>query len=402
MTKIVRDLLIIFGSITVISACKTKEDPVIYASGVEVSPSTAELEIGDDIVLSASVTPIDATDKTLVWSSSNSSVASVSKDGVVHANKAGSTIITAVSGSAEGSCTVTVKEQYIPVTSVTVEPSSIRIPAGRKHKLNVTIEPSNASEQSWKSTSDNTGIVSVEDDMITAISVGHATVTVIVGDKKATCEVTVLQESPESNEVWYTSWVDKIINPSSGSPFGASTIVSNTYENGKGVIVLSSSPEEVSEESFKSSSALKSISLPESIKNVKKSAFNDCPSLKSVVLQEGVENIDSNAFRKCTSLSNIELPWTLKTLGNYSFGYCSDLDEITIPSSVSSIGEFAFYGCTSLKRIVMMSDTPPTLGFRAFDETGESDIFVPASALEKYKNAERWISYSTRIKPLTE
>ncbi|MBR1435584.1 MAG: leucine-rich repeat protein [Bacteroidales bacterium] len=391
--------IVLFAVCMTIFCCsKTKDDPVIPVTAVEVSPSTLEMDINEKKTLSVVITPSDATDKEISWSSSSSSIVSVSESGEVTAISPGIATVVVQCGAMKGVCSITVRDPFIPVSSITINPSSVRIPAGRKLDLSVAIEPSDATDKSVSWTSDNPSVATIENGTLTAVSEGTATISASSGEIKAICQVTVLAESPTATEAWYTSWTDKEITPNKEYPFGDSEIVSNKYENGKGVIALSSIPEELSEGAFMGVSELKTMSLPEGLKSIGKSAFENCFSLNSIILQEGLESIGDHSFYRCTSLKVAEFPLTLKTIGKYSFGYCLSLEEIVIPESVTSIDEFAFFNCDGLKRIVLKSETPPELGFRAFDETGSCEIIVPASAVDKYKKSERWVSYSSRIK----
>ena len=83
---------------------------IVDVTGVALAPGNAEITISKTLKLSASVLPGNATNKLLVWSSSNSNVASVSADGIVTAKTLGTAKITVktVSGSYESTCTVTV------------------------------------------------------------------------------------------------------------------------------------------------------------------------------------------------------------------------------------------------------------------------------------------------------
>lgn len=383
---------------TISSCSRTKVEPVVPVTGIEVSPSSLEMELSEKKTLTAKISPSDATDKEISWSSSSTIVVSVSESGEVTANSPGTATITAVCGSVKGTCNITVRNPFIPVSSISIEPSSVRMPARRTKQLSAAVEPTDATDKTitWKSS--NTDVATVENGTLKTLSEGTAVITASAGDINATCQVTVLAESPTATEAWYTSWLDKEIIPNIEKPFGTSEIVSNKYENGKGVIALSSAPEEVSDEAFKGLADLKTMSLPEGLKSIGKSAFENCSSISSIMLQDGLKSLGENSFYKCTSLKKADLPWTLKSIGKYAFGYCISMEEITIPESVTSIGDFAFFYCDALKRIILMSETPPELGFRAFDETQSCEIIVPTSSLEKYKKADRWISYASRIK----
>ena len=80
-------------------------------SSISLNKTSASLAIGGTVELSATVSPSDAVDKTVTWSSSNSSVATVNSTGVVTAKAAGSATITATANDGSGktaTCSVTV------------------------------------------------------------------------------------------------------------------------------------------------------------------------------------------------------------------------------------------------------------------------------------------------------
>ncbi|MBQ6452670.1 MAG: Ig-like domain-containing protein, partial [Solobacterium sp.] len=83
------------------------EDPVAV-TGVSVTPKTAEIEARNTVQLTATVTPSNATNKTVTWSSSNTSVAVVDGNGRVRGVSEGEAVITASVGGFSDSCTVTV------------------------------------------------------------------------------------------------------------------------------------------------------------------------------------------------------------------------------------------------------------------------------------------------------
>ena len=71
--------------------------PVVAVTGVDVTPGNASIQIGNTAALTATVSPSNATNKTLNWTSSDATVATVSAAGVVTGVKAGTTNITAKS-----------------------------------------------------------------------------------------------------------------------------------------------------------------------------------------------------------------------------------------------------------------------------------------------------------------
>ena len=95
---------------TVSPAVVTVEAKTIKVTSVAVSPKTLDLEVGQTGTLTATVTPNDATDKTVTWQvTKGKDVVSINADGKVTALKAGSAEITATAGGKTATCTVTVK-----------------------------------------------------------------------------------------------------------------------------------------------------------------------------------------------------------------------------------------------------------------------------------------------------
>ncbi len=89
----------------------SKLEPVQVTS-IKLNKSKKSLNIGDTFTLTATVKPNNATDKSVTWSSSNTSVATVDENGVVTAVAEGTATITATaSNGVEASCTVTVKQK---------------------------------------------------------------------------------------------------------------------------------------------------------------------------------------------------------------------------------------------------------------------------------------------------
>ena len=78
-------------------------------SGVALDKTSAELQVGKTLTLTATVTPDNATDKAVAWTSSNDAVAAVDANGVVTAKAEGTATITATAGGKTATCTVTVK-----------------------------------------------------------------------------------------------------------------------------------------------------------------------------------------------------------------------------------------------------------------------------------------------------
>jgi Synergist-CTERM protein sorting domain-containing protein len=173
----------------------------IYFATTGVSMDTAPftLNVGQTKTLAAAVTPTNATNKGLVWTSSNSAVATVSNTGVVTAVSAGSATITAssdVDPIYAAKSTVTI---VVPVTGVTVSPTSDTVVIGNTCTLTATVAPSNATNPSVTWSSDAPAVATVSaTGVVTAVSAGTAkiTVTTVEGGFSGICNITVPKLPP--------------------------------------------------------------------------------------------------------------------------------------------------------------------------------------------------------------
>ena len=183
------------GQATIKATCGNKEASCvvnvlpIVVEEISFNKTSVSLKAGETVTLTATVKPDDATDKTVTWSTSDASVATVN-DGVVTAKKVGTATITAKAGDKSATCEITVVAT--PVTSVTLNKTSASVKAGETVTLTATVKPDDATDKTvtW-STSDAT-VATVSNGVVTAKKVGTATITAKAGDKSATCEITVV------------------------------------------------------------------------------------------------------------------------------------------------------------------------------------------------------------------
>ena len=170
----------------------TVSKKVIPVTAITLNKTSLALAEQETFQLSASVSPDNATDKTVTWSSSNTSVATVSNNGLVTAVKEGSTTITAKAGDKTATCTVTVSKKVIPVTAITLNKTSLALTEQESFQLSAAVSPDDATDKTVTWSSSNTSVATVsQNGLVTAIAVGSATITATAGEKKATCTVTV-------------------------------------------------------------------------------------------------------------------------------------------------------------------------------------------------------------------
>lgn len=183
---------------------------------------------------------------------------------------------------------------------------------------------------------------------------------------------------PAQNEIWYTSTDDAIIIPTNTDAFGAN-IVSNTYENGKGVITFDNKISEVGYNAFYESkdgvSRMTSVTIPIGVTSIGTQAFYRCDSLESIVIPGSVITIGTNAFSYTRKLSSITLPDSVGTLGSSLFSW-SGIENVTLPSSITSIPFAMFDGCANLQNIVIPNSVK-TISAYAFQDSGITSITIP-------------------------
>ena len=178
----------VLGSVTV--AVYT----TVPVNTVALDKTRASLNTGSGLTVKATVSPADATNKKVTWTSSNTSVAAVDANGKIVAKGPGTANITVktADGGKTAVCKVTVTQ---PVTSIRLNKTAQTITAGKTAALTTAVSPSNASNKKVTWTSSNTAVATVNaSGVVTAKKAGTAKITVKAADgsgKTAVCTVTV-------------------------------------------------------------------------------------------------------------------------------------------------------------------------------------------------------------------
>lgn len=175
------------------ATCKVtvKKCPV---KSVSLNKTSASLYVGSSLILKATVSPSNATNKKVVWKSANTQIATVDSSGKVTAKKSGSTgiYVITVDGKQKAVCKITVKNR--PVQAVELNKTSASIYSGNSVTLKATLSPSNATNKKivWKSSNTSVAVVN-SSGKVTGKKAGTATVYAISadGNKKAACKITV-------------------------------------------------------------------------------------------------------------------------------------------------------------------------------------------------------------------
>ncbi len=145
---------------------------------------------------------------------------------------------------------------------------------------------------------------------------------------------------------------------------------------------------------FADCTALKEITLPDTVESIGQEAFLDCIALQKIMLSSALKTINYIAFSGCAALESIELPNGLQEIGKWAFQDCvklkefklpetltkfgaqaikgTSVEEIILPPSITQLNQWQFSSCNSLKRIEIQGNVTTLPG----------DAFVPCSGLE--------------------
>ena len=196
--------------------------PVVSVTSVTLDLASIELTAGETGQLTATISPSNATNQNVSWSSSNEAVATVSNTGLISAAGEGTATITVTTedGNFTATCDVTViaPPSTIAVTGVSLDNTSVSMWVDENRQLTATVAPNDATNQNVSWSSNNPAVATVSNTgLVTAVNKGTATITVTTDDGgfTASCAVEVLQQ--------------EIVVPDS----------TQTGADGKGTIVLS-------------------------------------------------------------------------------------------------------------------------------------------------------------------
>ncbi len=335
---------------------------------IKLSKTELKLELNEQSRLYATVYPYLATNMDFVWSSSNTDVASVDKDGLVSGISVGKAIITATATDGSGvfaECSVEVVEFH--VSEISTDVVKIKDLYYRIDRESHTATLINHKDYRYNLVNANIlGCFSFEEaDYITTKIDDNA----IVG--YYTVSVTV----PPT-----------VVNVGNSAFLGCSRLEKVTLESGDTPICLGYR--------FIDTSCVKSIYLGRELTaDSDRDVFFRCKA-EEIVIGDLVVNLPASYFYGCLKLTSVTLGASLSSVPMRLFMECSSLKKITIPASVTSIGIQAFCECP-LTDIVVESAVPSELDISGFDTTtySEATLYVPAGCKDIYSQTYPWSNF---------
>jgi len=195
-------------SAALLSACQL-EPLSVNVTGISLSSSSVSLEVGETFQLTATVSPNNASNRVVIWSTSNSDVVTVDSNGFIIAAGTGSAVITAKTddGGFFANCSVKVEEGL----SISLDKTEVALKVGETVKLNLTIKPESAKSKTIEWSSSDTGVATVENGLVKAVGSGEAKITVSIGNASASCQVSSRIEKMLIKKVILNGYTDGIL-----------------------------------------------------------------------------------------------------------------------------------------------------------------------------------------------
>ncbi len=180
-----------------LAGCSSGSEPGPAVASVEVTPNAVSRRVGESVQLSAAVKDADGlilNGQTVTWTSSNTTVASVSAAGVVMANAVGVASISAAAGGHSGSAVVSVVGA--PVATVTVSPMVDTILVGETVTLSAVLRDGDGNVLTdrsavWTSSDPTIASVGLATGLVTGVADGDATISATAENKSASSVITV-------------------------------------------------------------------------------------------------------------------------------------------------------------------------------------------------------------------
>ena len=368
----------------------------IPVTGISFKNSEITLNSTEDICLiNADVYPQNATNKKVVYTSSDPSILSVPSDGGFASQKGkGTVIVTATTEDGGFTATQTVNVGYnLPSTVIDKGECGDKVywTLYSDGKLYFSGEGDIKYYSPWSSYTEDikcvkicSGITSIGRRVfenctsLTSITIPNSVTRIdsrAFSDCTSLTSITIPDSVTRIGEFTFSGCESL---KSITIPDGIEWICQHTFARCTSLtsVIIPDSVTSIDTSAFSDCTSLKSITIPDSVTSIDSSAFKDCKSLTSIKIPDSVTSIESSTFENCTSLTSIAIPNSVTSIESSAFYGCKSLTSVTIPDSVTSIGDYTFDYCTSLASVTI-PDSVTRIGEGAFGSTSLTSITIP-------------------------
>lgn len=323
-----------------------------------------EAQLGIPVQMQVVFQPGNVADKTVKWSVSDESIATIDENGVLTPLAIGSVTVYAESEAygIEGSCVVKVLRYVEEITILRnggTERNSLAV--GEKLQLSFQFSPEDTTTKNvtWEVT-EGTGQAKIVTyyynhtlPELQGVAPGTVILTATAQDYpgvSASIELTVTDTAvsyalPDGSGNIY-------FDTETGTIIASDKDVKNVSIPAKinGVPVTAIAPYVF----YDTNRAVTAVSIPKSVTEIGEGAFDSCLNMTSLRFASGstLKRIGAKAFR-CNKVTTLTLPDGLESVGEDAFSCCESVTTLYIPDSVKSIGKWAFSSMSSLKKLTM-------------------------------------------------
>ncbi len=393
------------GKATVTAQCGGKTAKcivtvVVPVTSVTLDKSILTIAVGETSVLTATVKPDNATDRTISWSSSNPSVVKVD-NGKLTALKVGTAVVSVIASNFSASCSVTVNK-----------PNNI---------LYYTSSDGNVVKP-FDETAFGTKILSNEysggmgrimfDGPVTSIGRNAfyqnktlktidlpETVSTIGENAFMNCEELSSINIPEGvasigiAAFCYCYSLSDIVLPNM-----VTTIEKETFSGCRSLskVVFPKNLKTIGDGAF-NYTKMKTLDLPQGLQSIGQEAFYACKNITNLIIPGSVVSIGRRAFQGCKSLVSVEIQEGVTFLNTSCFYDCSLLSTVRLPNSINKIEYLVFSKCPVLSNLYIKANIPPVISNNdVFGGNTGMNIWVPRASVDAYK--EKWNAFKDNIK----
>lgn len=382
----------------------------VEPSAISLDKTTASINVGESLLLTATVTPEDATDKSVTWSSANPAIATVA-NGTVKGIAPGTVTITATTTNGlTATCKVTVRNPdpftysynntdmtatITGLASWVTELHNPELPASVTHNGQVYVVTT-IGLYAFKDRPELKGTLSISNSIIYISAEAFKGCTGLTGSLVIPNSVKELYQSAFEGCSGFDGTLE--------IPNSVTEIMWNTFKGCSGFTGSLKIPNKVSLISmyaFEGCSGFDgTLEIPNSVRSIQQYAFSGCSGLTGTLeIPNSVRSIDSHAFSECSGFTgSLIIPNCVETIGTGAFKDCSGFNgsliipnsvtkieastfkgcsgftgTLEIPNSVKSINTSAFSGCTGFTGALAIPVSVTSIGWRAFENCSGFD-----------------------------